>query len=171
MERFDLVVIGSGPAGEKGAAQAAYFGKRVALVERAEGVGGAPVNTGGIPTKTLRETAHYLTGFRRRELYGIGMGLTPAITLERLLARASHVSKLAARAVRDNLGAARDRAASRERAPPAGRPRAGGDGWGLHAHPRVRGHPGGHGIAPVPAPFHDPEAYKYAAYGGLQRLS
>ena len=103
MERFDLVVIGSGPAGEKGAAQAAYFGKRVALVERSAGLGGAPVNTGGIPTKTLRETALYLTGFRRREIYGIGMELTPEITLDRLRARASQVAERAGEAVRRNL--------------------------------------------------------------------
>ena len=54
---YDLVVIGSGPAGEKGAAQAAYFGKRVALVEREPVLGGACVNTGTIPSKTLRESA------------------------------------------------------------------------------------------------------------------
>src|SRR5262249_20002700 len=70
LETYDVVVIGSGPGGEKGAAQAAYFGKRVALVERAPEVGGASVHTGTLPSKTLRETALYLTGFRRRELYG-----------------------------------------------------------------------------------------------------
>jgi NAD(P) transhydrogenase len=62
METYDLVV-GSGPAGEKAAALAAYFGKRVAVVERDGPPGGAPVRPGGIPTKTLRETALYLTGF------------------------------------------------------------------------------------------------------------
>ncbi len=67
---YDLVVIGLGPAGEKGAAQAAYFGKRVAAVE-AENVGGAVVNTGTLPSKTLRETALYLSGLRQRDLYGI----------------------------------------------------------------------------------------------------
>ena len=54
--RHDLIVIGSGPAGEKGAAQAAYFGKRVALIERAPALGGAVANT-SIPFKALRETA------------------------------------------------------------------------------------------------------------------
>ncbi|MEK6374158.1 MAG: Si-specific NAD(P)(+) transhydrogenase [Acidobacteriota bacterium] len=63
---YDLVVIGSGPAGEKGAAQAAYFGKRVALIEREAVLGGASVNTGTIPSKTLRESALHLTGFRQR---------------------------------------------------------------------------------------------------------
>jgi len=55
-DHFDLLVIGAGPAGEKGAAQAAYFGKTVCLVERAPKPGGNSVNTGGLPSKTLRET-------------------------------------------------------------------------------------------------------------------
>ena len=97
------MVIGSGPAGEKGAAQAAYFGKRVALVERQERPGGAPVNSGGLPTKTLRETALYLTSFRRRDVYGIGLDLAPELTLERMRARAAAVSELAGQAVRANL--------------------------------------------------------------------
>ena len=69
MDRYDLIVIGSGPAGEKGAAQAAYFGKRVALVEREPHVGGAGINTGTVPSKTLRETALYFSGLRQRGLY------------------------------------------------------------------------------------------------------
>src|SRR5262245_51341809 len=63
---YDLIVIGSGPAGEKGAAQAAYFGKRVAIIEREPVLGGASVNTGTIPSKTLRESALHLSGFRQR---------------------------------------------------------------------------------------------------------
>jgi NAD(P) transhydrogenase len=64
---YDLIVIGSGPAGEKGAAaQAAWFGKRVALIEREPVPGGACVNTGTIPSKTLRESALHLSGFRQR---------------------------------------------------------------------------------------------------------
>lgn len=66
MTNYDLVVIGSGPAGEKGAAQAAYFGKKVALIEREVVPGGACVNTGTIPSKTLRESALHLSGFRQR---------------------------------------------------------------------------------------------------------
>ena len=65
-KHYDLVVIGSGPAGEKGAAQAAYFGKRVALIEKEPVLGGAAANTGTLPSKTLRETALYLSGFRQR---------------------------------------------------------------------------------------------------------
>ncbi len=68
--RYDLVVIGGGPAGEKAAVAAAFFGRRVALVEAAAaGPGGATVHTGTLPSKTLRESALYLAGFRRRELY------------------------------------------------------------------------------------------------------
>src|SRR5437016_375977 len=63
---YDLIVIGSGPAGEKGAAQAAYFGKCVAMVEREPVLGGASVNTGTIPSKPLRESALHLSGFRQR---------------------------------------------------------------------------------------------------------
>lgn len=100
---FDLVVIGSGPAGEKGAAQAAYFGHRVAIVERQERPGGAPVNSGGLPTKTLRETALYLTGYRRREVYGIGMDIGPDLTLDRMRTRAAAVSQVASRLVQENI--------------------------------------------------------------------
>lgn len=72
---YDLIVIGSGPAGEKGAAQAAYFGKRVALVEREPVLGGACVNTGTVPSKTLRESALHLSGFSMRA-FGDAVGLT-----------------------------------------------------------------------------------------------
>src|SRR3954462_5445206 len=69
MARYDLIVIGSGPAGEKGAAQAAYFGKRTALIERtAPRLGGACTNTGTLPSKTLRETALAITGMTSRGL-------------------------------------------------------------------------------------------------------
>jgi NAD(P) transhydrogenase len=103
MERFDLITIGSGPAGEKGAAQAAYFGHKVAVVDRNPRPGGAPVNSGGIPTKTLREAATYLTGFGKREIYGVGIGLSPTLLLERLRARAADVQEAMGAAVRQNL--------------------------------------------------------------------
>ncbi len=70
-DRFDLVVIGSGPAGEKGAAQAAYFGKRVAIVERAPHLGGACANSGTIPSKTLRETCLHFSGYKQRGVRGL----------------------------------------------------------------------------------------------------
>ena len=78
---YDLIVIGSGPAGEKGAAQAAYFGKKVALVERAPHLGGAGINTGTVPSKTLRETALYFSGLRQRGLYGIDYSLKDNLTV------------------------------------------------------------------------------------------
>ncbi|MBK8920908.1 MAG: Si-specific NAD(P)(+) transhydrogenase [Saprospirales bacterium] len=80
-EHFDLIVIGSGPAGEKGAAQAAYFGKKVALIERAAHLGGAGINTGTVPSKTLRETALYFSGLRQRGLYGIDYTLQDGLTI------------------------------------------------------------------------------------------
>ena len=68
---YDLLVLGSGPAGEKGAAQAAYFGKNVALIEKEDVLGGAAANTGTLPSKTLRESALYLSGYRQRDLFGL----------------------------------------------------------------------------------------------------
>jgi NAD(P) transhydrogenase len=84
---YDLVVIGVGPAGEKGAAQAAYYGKHVACVERAPEPGGAAVHTGTLPSKTLRETAIFLSGFRQRELYGLSVELRTEAAVPRLLSR------------------------------------------------------------------------------------
>lgn len=78
---FDLVVIGCGPAGEKGGAQAAYFGKRVAVVERAPAVGGSCINTGTVPSKTLRESALYFSGLKQRGLYGIDYSLKENLTV------------------------------------------------------------------------------------------
>jgi NAD(P) transhydrogenase len=80
-DHFDLIVIGAGPAGEKGAAQAAYFGKRVCVIERAPKPGGAAVNTGTIPSKTLRETALYFSGLRQRGLYGVEYTVKRDITI------------------------------------------------------------------------------------------
>ena len=54
---YELLVIGGGPTGEKGAAQAAYFGHRTALVEKEKELGGACINTGTLASKTLRESA------------------------------------------------------------------------------------------------------------------
>ncbi len=77
-DRFDLIVIGSGPAGQKGAIAAAKLGKRVAMVDRREMIGGVSLHTGTIPSKTpgtipsktLREAVLYLTGYRQRAFYG-----------------------------------------------------------------------------------------------------
>jgi len=84
---FDLVVIGAGPAGEKGAAQAAYFGKKVCVIERSPKPGGAAVNTGTIPSKTLRETALYFSGLRQRGLYGVDLRVKHDITISDFMYR------------------------------------------------------------------------------------
>lgn len=91
---FDLVVLGGGPAGEKGAVQAAYFGKRVAIVEREAEYGGAAVHTGTLPSKTLRETAIFLSGYRQRELYGLTVSLDEAMAVPKLLSRKNAVREL-----------------------------------------------------------------------------
>ncbi|MBX9929867.1 MAG: Si-specific NAD(P)(+) transhydrogenase [Gemmatimonadaceae bacterium] len=80
-DHYDLLVIGAGPAGEKGAAQAAYFGKRVAIIERAPKPGGAAINSGTVPSKTLRETALYFSGLRQRGLYGIDVSVKHDLTI------------------------------------------------------------------------------------------
>jgi NAD(P) transhydrogenase len=95
---YDLVVIGAGPAGEKAAAQAAYFGKRVLVIEREAAPGGAAVHTGTLPSKTLRETALYLSGHRARDLYGIAVELDPNATLPRLMSRKNAIADAEARA-------------------------------------------------------------------------
>ena len=100
---FDLVVIGSGPAGEKGAAQAAYYNKTVAIVEQAPTPGGIAVSSAGIPTKTLRETVLHMSGFRKREVYGLSLKLDPQIALEHLMTRKSEVVTVMTKAVERNI--------------------------------------------------------------------
>jgi NAD(P) transhydrogenase len=84
-ELFDLVVIGAGPAGEKGANIASIFGKRVAVVEKSPVVGGAVANTGTLPSKTLRETALALSGLKARNLYGVDLSLRREATIGDLM--------------------------------------------------------------------------------------
>jgi NAD(P) transhydrogenase len=91
VESFDLIVIGSGPAGEKGAAQAAYFGKRVALIERRAELDDTGINTGTVPSKMLRETALYFSGLRQRELYGIDYSLREGLTVHGFMDRKDKV--------------------------------------------------------------------------------
>lgn len=93
MDSFDLVVIGGGAAGEKGAVQAAYFGKKVALIEKERVLGGAMVNTGTLPSKTLRETALALSGLRQRGLFGVDMTLQRQATVGDFLHRLGIVVK------------------------------------------------------------------------------
>ncbi len=99
--KYDLVVLGAGPAGEKGAARAAYFGKRVAVVDPRPRSGGMAVSTGGIPTKTLREGAIYLHGLGQT-----GIGVPPASAQDSwrvLMARKLEVSEFMTKAVERNL--------------------------------------------------------------------
>ena len=102
-ESFDLVVIGGGPAGEKGAAQAAYFGKKVALVERYDFLGGAGINTGTVPSKTLRETALYFSGLKHRGLYGIDYALNKNLDVQTFLHREKQVVSALREVVSQNL--------------------------------------------------------------------
>ena len=103
IEHFDLVVIGAGPAGEKGAAQAAYFGKRVCIIERAPKPGGAAVNTGVIPAQTLRETALYFSGRRQRGVHGIEYRLKEDLRLSDFMFRERSVVEAEWAQIDDNL--------------------------------------------------------------------
>ncbi len=88
---YDLVVIGSGPAGSSGALAASYFGKKVALIERAKNVGGAGINTGTIPSKALRESALMLSGSRARKMLGLNVTLQRENLLKNLSYLSQHV--------------------------------------------------------------------------------
>src|SRR5215467_13536841 len=88
---YDLVVIGTGPAGQKGAIAAAKLGKKVAVVDRKEMVGGVCLHTGTISSKTLREAILYLTGLDQREMYGSSYRVKEEITIADLTARTQHV--------------------------------------------------------------------------------
>jgi NAD(P) transhydrogenase len=100
---YDLVVIGVGPAGEKAAAQAAYFGKRVCAIERAPEPGGAGTHTGTLPSKTLRETAMYLSGYHSREMYGVAVELERTATVPRLMSRKAAIAASESQRIRQNL--------------------------------------------------------------------
>ena len=87
IEKYDLIVVGAGPAGETGAAKAAQYGKRVALIEREPYLGGAGINTGTVPSKTLRESALYFSGLQQRGLYGIDYSLKENLTIKDFMYR------------------------------------------------------------------------------------
>src|SRR6266852_2007898 len=88
---YDLVVIGSGPAGQKSAICAAKMRKKVAIIDRKRTIGGVCVHTGTIPSKTLREAVLYLSGFRQRTFYGRGYVLKDRIAMSDLIFRAESV--------------------------------------------------------------------------------
>jgi len=93
MAHYDLLVIGTGPAGQKAAIQAAKLSKKVGIIERKMVLGGVCINTGTIPSKSLREAVLYLSGFRQRSIYGGEYRLKKAVTIEDLAFRANHVIK------------------------------------------------------------------------------
>src|ERR1700716_4196373 len=88
---YDMLVIGSGPAGQRAAIQAAKLNKHVAIVERKTVIGGICINSGTIPSKTLREAVLHLSGYRLRGLYGESYAVKEHITMEDLLFRTDHV--------------------------------------------------------------------------------
>ena len=91
MEQFDLIVIGSGPAGQRAAIQAAKADKRVALIERRQALGGVSINTGTIPSKTMREAVLHFSGYRYKPIYGINYRVKEKITMPDLVFRVQHV--------------------------------------------------------------------------------
>ncbi len=102
--RYDLIVIGSGPAGQKGAIAAAKLGKRVAIIERRlTQVGGVCLHTGTIPSKTMREAILHLTGFRQRDVYGDLYRHKRNITMEQLRRKLSQVTRDERNVIEDQL--------------------------------------------------------------------
>ena len=93
MQTYDLIVIGSGPAGQRAAIQGAKLGKRVALIEKREVVGGACINTGTIPSKTTREAVMHLSGYQYQSIYGMNYRVKEKITMADLCFRVQHVIK------------------------------------------------------------------------------
>ena len=170
---FDLVVIGSGPAGEKGANQAAYHGYRVAVVERRSDPGGASIAVAGMPVKTLRDAAVYLTGWSRRDVYGVGISLAPDPVMNHLRTRMGEVMETMAVSVRQNLerhgvelihgdaGLGPDRSVIVR--DPEGRERT--------LHPRMVLHAtGSRPHHPPDVPFEDPDVHDSDTVLSLERL-
>ena len=93
MAQYDLLVIGSGPAGQRAAIQGSKSGKRVALIERREVLGGNCINTGTIPSKTMREAVLHLSGYNYQNIYGVSYRVKEKITMADLAFRVQHVIK------------------------------------------------------------------------------
>src|ERR1700721_2249866 len=93
MQSFDMMVLGSGPAGQRAAIQAAKSGKHVALVEKAQCVGGVCINTGTIPSKTMREAVLHLSGYNYQNIYGVNYRVKDKISMADLAFRVQHVIK------------------------------------------------------------------------------
>ena len=101
---FDLLVIGSGPAGQKAALNAVKLGKRVAIVDRAASLGGVCIHTGTIPSKAIREAVLHLTGLRERSVYGEGYAVKQHITMADLVYRRQHVIRTEVDVIRNQMG-------------------------------------------------------------------
>src|SRR5438105_1418979 len=93
MQTYDIIVIGSGPAGQRAAIQAAKYGRKVAVIEKREIVGGACINTGTIPSKTMREAVLHLSGFQYQGIYGINYHVKDRIAMADLGFRVNQVVK------------------------------------------------------------------------------
>jgi NAD(P) transhydrogenase len=101
---YELIVIGGGPAGEKGAAQAAYFGHKTVLIEEYKELGGACINWGTLASKTLRESSLFLSGFRTRQLgQGLNVEFRADITLDSFMYRKNQVQDAEQKRARENL--------------------------------------------------------------------
>ena len=103
MESYDLIVVVSGPAGQRAAIQAAKFGKRAALIEKLEVVGGTAINTGTIPSKTIREAVLHLSGYQYQSIYGVNYRVKEPITMSDLSFRALNVIKTEIDVIRAQL--------------------------------------------------------------------
>jgi len=93
MQKYDIIVIGSGPAGQRAAIQAAKCGRKVVVIEAREIVGGACINTGTIPSKTMREAVMHLSGFQFQGIYGVNYHVKEKITIADLGFRVNQVVK------------------------------------------------------------------------------
>jgi NAD(P) transhydrogenase len=102
---YDLVIIGSGPAGQKAAFCAAKLGRRVAVVERSHAMGGGCIHTGTVPSKAMREAVLHLTGIRERALYGDAYTVKDDITMADLLYRTQHVVRSEVDIIRSHMKA------------------------------------------------------------------
>lgn len=102
-KNYDLIVIGTGPAGEKGAVKAAYFGYKVAIIEKEQIFGGAEVITGTLPSKTLKETALYFSGKYETGLFSVDRTLQHKASLEDFMFRKNKVISSVAKEIRENL--------------------------------------------------------------------
>jgi NAD(P) transhydrogenase len=103
VQQYDLVVIGSGPAGQKAAIAAAKLRKRVAIIDRKRMIGGVCVHTGTIPSKTLREAILYLSGYRQRTFYGRDYAVKDHITVKDLAFRVDAVVRREIEVIRAQL--------------------------------------------------------------------